>query len=132
YSKEEFHNLLRKNLILNSDDPVICRSSTIKTFHLARNPRSKRVTKLIVETETDKLILSGLDIRKTLKENNKILLSNYFYIETHNDSIIIFGRGAGHGCGMCQWGAIGMAQKGYSYNEILKHYYRGTNVKRKY
>ncbi len=36
------------------------------------------------------------------------------------------GKGFGHGVGLSQWGALGMAQEGYNYQEILKHYYSGT------
>ena len=39
---------------------------------------------------------------------------------------VISGRGWGHGVGMAQWGAYGYAQQGYSYDEILAHYYKGT------
>ena len=39
------------------------------------------------------------------------------------------GRGNGHGVGMSQYGAFGMAKNGYKYNEILVHYYKGTNLK---
>lgn len=39
------------------------------------------------------------------------------------------GRGYGHGVGMSQWGAYGMAQQGYSYEEILKHYFTGIEIK---
>ena len=44
-----------------------------------------------------------------------------------NDSqtITITGKGYGHGLGMSQYGAIGMAQEGYDYQEILRHYYGG-------
>ena len=38
------------------------------------------------------------------------------------------GRGFGHGVGMSQWGALAMAQRGESYDAILKHYYRGTEL----
>ncbi len=41
---------------------------------------------------------------------------------------VISGRGWGHGVGMAQWGAYGYAQQGYSYDEILAHYYRGTTI----
>jgi stage II sporulation protein D len=41
---------------------------------------------------------------------------------------VISGRGWGHGVGMAQWGAQGFAQQGYSYDEILAHYYRGTTL----
>lgn len=46
--------------------------------------------------------------------------------------IVIGGRGYGHGIGMSQWGAKGMADQGYTYREILSHYYRGTNVEKVY
>jgi len=46
--------------------------------------------------------------------------------------IVIGGRGYGHGIGMSQWGAKGMADKGFTYQEILSHYYRGTEIYRVY
>ena len=42
------------------------------------------------------------------------------------------GRGAGHGAGLCQWGAAGMAREGRTHVEILLHYYRGTEIRRMY
>ena len=132
YPREEFYSMLKNNLV--SENIVSTKEliGNIKTICLGRNSRSKRVTTLKIKTDTDEFILRGLDIRKVLKDGNKILWSNYFYIEQSEDSIIIDGKGAGHGCGMCQWGAIGMARRGYYYDEILKHYYRGTNVKKIY
>jgi SpoIID/LytB domain protein len=41
---------------------------------------------------------------------------------------VISGRGWGHGVGMAQWGAFGLAQQGATYDEILAHYYRGTTL----
>jgi stage II sporulation protein D len=46
--------------------------------------------------------------------------------------IIAQGRGNGHGVGMCQTGAIGMARKGYSYKDILMHYYPGVKITKGY
>ncbi|MBQ9396344.1 MAG: SpoIID/LytB domain-containing protein [Proteobacteria bacterium] len=43
-------------------------------------------------------------------------------------SVTFYGAGFGHGVGLCQTGAIGMAQGGKNYKEILKHYYPGTHV----
>ncbi|MFQ3585966.1 MAG: hypothetical protein SNJ85_13800, partial [Cyanobacteriota bacterium] len=37
-------------------------------------------------------------------------------------------RGAGHGVGLCQWGARGLAQQGFSTQQILDHYFPGTQV----
>src|SRR5438309_3477290 len=39
-----------------------------------------------------------------------------------------FGSGFGHGVGMSQWGAYGLAVDGWSHKQILKHYYSGTTV----
>ncbi len=44
--------------------------------------------------------------------------------------LIVNGRGFGHGVGMSQWGAQGMARAGHSFDEILAHYYQGIVVER--
>ncbi len=41
---------------------------------------------------------------------------------------VVRGAGFGHGIGMSQYGAYGMAQKGWSYDRILRHYYKGTKL----
>jgi stage II sporulation protein D len=43
-------------------------------------------------------------------------------------TFVIKGRGWGHALGMGQWGALGMAKKGFAYDRILTYYYRGTSV----
>lgn len=60
-----------------------------------------------------------------------ILPSNRFEIEAHPDPQLIYHftyRGAGHGVGLCQWGAKGQAEAGRSVDQILEHYYPGTTV----
>lgn len=58
------------------------------------------------------------------------LKSNHFTIKQDGDTINITTKGYGHGVGMSQYGAQGMALNGYSYEEILKHYYQGTSIKK--
>jgi peptidoglycan hydrolase-like amidase len=41
---------------------------------------------------------------------------------------VISGKGWGHGVGMSQWGAYGMARNGATYQQILRHYYAGTDL----
>jgi stage II sporulation protein D len=48
------------------------------------------------------------------------------------DGFALEGRGHGHGAGLCQWGAAGLAREGRTYREILLHYYPGTEVVRMY
>jgi stage II sporulation protein D len=56
------------------------------------------------------------------------LRSAYFSIEEGQDSIVIRGRGYGHGVGLCQEGAIRMAKLGYTYMQILDYYYRDIEI----
>ncbi|MBR1658448.1 MAG: SpoIID/LytB domain-containing protein [Synergistaceae bacterium] len=57
--------------------------------------------------------------------------SKYGYsIERAGDDFIFYGRGWGHGVGMSQWGAMAMAEQGYTAEKILAHYYPGTSVRK--
>jgi len=47
-------------------------------------------------------------------------------------AFVFLGGGFGHGVGLCQTGAIGMAEAGYKYADILRHYYRGSKIKKLY
>lgn len=58
------------------------------------------------------------------------LRSNCFEIFI-DDDVIIKTKGYGHGVGMSQYGALKMAKDGYSYEEILKHYYTGIKITKK-
>ena len=67
---------------------------------------------------------TGVEFRNLLG-----LRSADFDINLDNDKVIITTRGYGHGVGMSQYGANGMGNNGYTYVEILKHYYPGTTIK---
>ena len=47
-------------------------------------------------------------------------------------ALVLRGGGWGHGAGMCQWGAVGRAEAGQGYREILRAYYSGAEVARVY
>lgn len=68
---------------------------------------------------------TGDKIRELLK-----LRSTYFTIKQIGTNIIVTTKGYGHGVGMSQYGALGMAKEGYTYDEILKHYYQGVEIKK--
>lgn len=65
--------------------------------------------------------LTGAEIRQALG-----LRSTLFSVTIQGDTIRVSGRGFGHGLGMSQWGARGLALQGYTYPQILAHYYQGT------
>jgi stage II sporulation protein D len=56
------------------------------------------------------------------------LPSNRLVVSTRGGAALFHGRGWGHGVGMSQWGAEGMARRGASFEEILKYYYTGVEV----
>jgi len=58
------------------------------------------------------------------------LRSTYFSIKQVGENIQFNLKGNGHGVGLSQYGAQGMAKEGYNYRDILKHYYSGVNIKK--
>ena len=81
----------------------------------------------IVGTKKTLTIGKELEIRKWLSESH--LYSSAFIVEKENDTFTLYGAGWGHGVGLCQIGAAVMATKGYTYKEILAHYYPNTTIK---
>lgn len=64
---------------------------------------------------------------KSVREDLK-LNSTWFSIKTTGDKVLLEGHGYGHGVGMCQEGSMRMAREGYSYLDILHHYYRDVHL----
>jgi stage II sporulation protein D len=71
--------------------------------------------------------LRGRDIRTALGLN-----STNFKIDRQGDRVVITTIGYGHGVGMSQYGADGMARQGYGFRDILQHYYTGVQIKNMY
>jgi stage II sporulation protein D len=67
--------------------------------------------------------LTGREVRDTLK-----LRSSDFTWERKGDNIVITTKGFGHGVGMSQYGANGMAKEGKSYSDIISHYYKDVQI----
>lgn len=86
---------------------------------------SGRIFRLRIEGTLATLIVGKeLEIRRLLSESH--LKSSAFEVVQKGGKIILNGRGWGHGVGLCQIGAAVMASKGYTYEEILQHYYPGS------
>lgn len=62
--------------------------------------------------------------------NSLDLKSNHFTIKQDDTKVYIVTKGYGHGVGMSQYGAQGMALQGYKYDEILKYYYKDVKIKK--
>lgn len=101
---------------------------------------SGRVQRLEIVTSNGSFTVEGDRIRRVIMldvTRGRILPSTLFDVETTMNGsragIVSFvGGGNGHGVGMCQNGALGMARRGYSYAMILQHYYPGAEVRSGY
>jgi stage II sporulation protein D len=64
---------------------------------------------------------------KHVREDLK-LRSTFFSVRILGDRVVLNGRGFGHAVGLCQEGAMGMARAGFTYTDILHHYYTGVHL----
>ncbi|MEI6677128.1 MAG: SpoIID/LytB domain-containing protein [Mariniphaga sp.] len=101
---------------------------------LERGVSSRLIRLKIIGTLRTMIIGKELEIRKTLSKTH--LYSAAFIVEKQVTSdevnFVLSGAGWGHGVGLCQIGAAVMGARGYSYQEILLHYFRGANLARNY
>lgn len=89
---------------------------------------SGRIFRLeIIGSIKNTVISKELNIRRLLSKTH--LPSSAFVIDKTQSVFTLRGAGWGHGAGLCQIGAQIMGEKGYSYKDILKHYYRGASLK---
>ena len=103
----------------------------IQVLRPVKRGPSGRIEELeITGTLSTVTIGKELEIRRTLSESH--LFSSAFVVEKTPSGFILHGAGWGHGVGLCQIGAAVMASKGYTYREILRHYYPGTDLGRFY
>ena len=107
----------------------------IRDVELVSRGTSGRVVRLRVTGEKgSKEVTSELEVRRLFGG----LKSALFVMSIERDeagfarAFSFRGGGFGHGVGMCQSGAIGMAEKGHAYRDILKRYYQGSTVRRFY
>lgn len=107
-SVSDFEKLLGVNLPTNSEIGKIIERT-----------KGNRVGKVDINGK----VLTGKEIREKLE-----LKSSDFTWERKGDQIVINTKGFGHGVGMSQFGANGMAQAGKTYKEIVQHYYSGVQI----
>lgn len=86
---------------------------------------SGRVTWIKITGKNGDSTIRGEQFRKYLK-----LPSSKFNLSIKNDDVNFAGRGYGHGLGLSQWGAKALAENGFTYEQILAHYYPGARLTR--
>ncbi len=129
YTQEELCELIERKLKM--------KFGKIVSLEPLERGKSGRIWKLkIVGTERQFTIGKELEIRRALSETH--LYSSAFEVESRDfilgvpQKFVLKGAGWGHGVGLCQIGAAVMGEQGYSYDEILLHYYQGAEIKKIY
>ena len=129
YTQEELSELIRTNTKTDYGD--------ILDLVPIQRGSSGRICKLkIVGSQKTMIIGKELEIRRTL--SNSHLFSSAFVVDKGEIKngipqwFLLSGAGWGHGVGLCQIGAAVMGEKGYTYEEILLHYYKGAEIRKFY
>jgi stage II sporulation protein D len=105
----------------------------ITDLRIAAQGTSRRVIDLEVIGSQGTGHVRGGRIRSALGLREQLFVIDRIYSESNHVTGFIFtGRGWGHGVGMCQVGAYGLAKQGYNVEQILKSYYTGIELTKMY
>ena len=95
--------------------------TNLDNIEIVSRTSSGRVKEIKIDNKT----YSGVELRNLLG-----LRSTDFDISVNGESVTITTRGYGHGVGMSQYGANKLANNGYSYSDIIHHYYQNVNIEK--
>lgn len=122
YSRTEVSDLVRKRSGMDF--------GTIRALVPIERGPSGRLKRLKIVGDRKTIVIGKeLIIRRWLSDSH--LKSSAFDVKWDGDRLILDGSGWGHGVGLCQIGAAVMASKGYTYDQILLHYYPGSKLERR-
>ena len=122
YSRTEVSDLVRKRSGMDF--------GTIRALVPIERGASGRLKRLKIVGDRKTIVIGKeLIIRRWLSDSH--LKSSAFDVKWDGDRLILDGSGWGHGVGLCQIGAAVMASKGYTYDQILLHYYPGSKLERR-
>jgi len=105
---------------------------SIADVRVIENHPDGRVDKVGVKYLGESLLYDGWNFRMLVCQELgwNTLKSSWFEITRDGAAYVFRGKGLGHGVGLSQWGAAGMAEQGAGFDKILAHYYPGTEVKK--
>ncbi|MDD2799672.1 MAG: SpoIID/LytB domain-containing protein [Bacteroidales bacterium] len=129
YTQEELTGLLRKRTAIDFGE-------ILDLIPVERGVSGRMIRLKVVGSKCTMIIGKELLIRKSL--SNSHLYSSAFVVDKEGfengfpSAFTLTGAGWGHGVGLCQIGAAVMGESGYSYKQILQHYYRDVNLVKQY
>jgi stage II sporulation protein D len=100
----------------------------IRELRVVERSPSGRVRSVAVRGRDGETEIEARALRRAL--GAEVIRSTLFETREDAGSIVLVGSGHGHGVGMSQWGAQGLARQGASYRDILATFYPGTTLAR--
>jgi stage II sporulation protein D len=105
----------------------------LKDLKPYKTGNSGRAVQIQVIGSRSSVVLNGYKVRNALKLRDTLFtITREFDPDGGIANFTFHGRGWGHGIGLCQVGAFGMARAGHSYEEIIKTYYQGVEIRKAY
>jgi stage II sporulation protein D len=138
WSGEALRAALQRNLpaVAGAPGTVV---DTVTDVRVSQRSASGRVEQLSIGLGGSEVRVDGHSkIRQVLRPaDGHLLRSTVFSLIVTGagrnvTNLVVDGIGAGHGVGLCQWGAVGRARAGQGYEQILAAYYPGTRLERRY
>jgi len=100
----------------------------VRDFKILEQAPTGRVVKLELLADTGRHIIEGLKIRRILGIRDTLFEFLPQYQNGRLHTVTFVGKGWGHGVGMSQVGAFGLALEGWTHDQILKHYYSNVEL----
>lgn len=136
WSGEALARSLRATLPAAGGDPRL--AEDLRDIRILDRTATGRVAQLEIQGGSGSRVVSGPAARLLLRSRDgSALRSANFTVQVTREGpriveLTVTGSGAGHGVGMCQWGALGRSRAGFSYEDILSAYFPGTQLIRTY
>jgi stage II sporulation protein D len=112
--------------------------SEVRDVRVAQRTRSGRVGRLAITLRSNQVMVDGPAVRRVLRPASGDLLRSAAFTLAATGAgrgitrLVAEGSGAGHGVGLCQWGAVGRSRAGHDFQRILAAYYPGAAFQRVY
>jgi len=114
------------------------RVGEVRDVWVAQRTSSGRVGRLGITLRSNQVMVDGPAVRQVLRPASGDLLRSAAFTLTATGAgrgitrLVAEGNGAGHGVGLCQWGAVGRSRAGHDFRRILAAYYPGAAIERLY
>ncbi len=137
WTGDALRSTLQRTLPAATGVPVD-RVGEVRDVWVAQRTGSGRVARLAITLRSNQVMVDGPVVRQVLRPASGELLRSAAFTLTATGAgsgitrLVAEGRGAGHGVGLCQWGAVGRSRAGHDFQRILAAYYPGAALQRVY